>query len=75
MYIAYKCKQCKRIFVLLADEVEANEKKGKYLTCPYHAAHRNIEEIDKYDDLRDCMKHSSYKKEKGRVKQRGWGSD
>ncbi len=70
MYIAYKCKTCRKSFILLEDEVRHSELESRYITCPYHAAHRDIIVTGKYDDLKECMeKHPIFKRVNGKMKQ------
>ena len=72
MYVMYKCLICQTEFILLKDQLLHMEAEGRYLACPF--GHNNIIKADKYEGIRDCMKHDSYKRENGKVKQRGWGS-
>ncbi|WMM24065.1 hypothetical protein RBU61_14190 [Tissierella sp. MB52-C2] len=68
-YIAYKCLNCNRSFILLASEVKHDEKEGKYITCPRHGKHRKIIVTGAYDSLKECMGERSYKRDKGKMKQ------
>lgn len=59
MYIAYKCKVCNTFFIIPVEDVERMKAQGKYIACNY--GHKNIKEIDKYADLKECMqqRHST----------------
>lgn len=67
IYISYRCRTCKKEFVLLSEDVE-NMAKDRYLTCPYYNSQR-INKENAADDLRDCMKERSYKREHGAIRQ------
>lgn len=65
IYISYMCIYCKREFVLLTEELE--DTKG-YLVCPYCSS-RKVKKQKVTDSLKECMRHSSYKKVKGKIRQ------
>ena len=67
-YIVYKCLVCGCIFILPISDVKINEDKGNYISCPFKG-HKNITVAGTYDDLQECMGHSVYKREHGRIKQ------
>ena len=57
MYIAYNCKNCKTIFIIPTEDLHRMEKGNRVLACPF--GHRDIEVVDKYGDLIECMKQRS----------------
>ncbi|KIS24892.1 MULTISPECIES: hypothetical protein [Clostridium] len=65
MYTSYKCICCNKEFVLLTEELE--KIKG-YLVCPYCSS-RKVKKQKITDNLKECMRHSSYKKIKGTIRQ------
>lgn len=69
MYIVYKCKACRKHFILLVDEVRHNEEESKYITCPYFGRHKNIIVCGRFDDLKEAMNHGAWKREKGSIRQ------
>lgn len=66
-YTSYKCRTCKKEFVLLSEDVQAHEKQGKYLACPYCNSKR-ISKQNMTDSLKECMKERSYKRVKGALR-------
>lgn len=68
MYIAYKCNVCKMGFIIPTEDVAMISKSGRYIAC--NIGHKNIIEIGKYDDLKQCMEEQHiYKRERGSIKQ------
>jgi len=67
-YIVYKCKICKKTFILLTEEVRFNESKGNYISCPFRG-HRNISVTGAYDSIKECMDNSVYVREGRRTRQ------
>ncbi len=67
-YIVYKCKICGCSFILPTSEVKYNEEKGNYISCPLKG-HKNIVVTGAYDSIKECMDHSSYKRDKGKIRQ------
>ncbi|EPY6492390.1 hypothetical protein [Clostridium sporogenes] len=65
MYTSYKCIYCNKEFVLLTEELE--NIKG-YLVCPYCSS-RKVKKQKATDSIKECMRHSSYKKVKGTIRQ------
>jgi DNA-directed RNA polymerase subunit RPC12/RpoP len=72
-YIIYRCNVCGNYFILLRSQVKYSERESKYITCPYHGKHKDIRVCGTYDSIKECMMHDSYRRERGRLKQRGWG--
>lgn len=68
-YIVYRCKSCNKHFILHKIDVTYNEKENKYITCPFNGKHKSIVVTGAYDSLKDAMSHSSYRREKGRIRQ------
>ncbi len=71
-YIIYKCLECNKHFVLFTNEVEHSEQESMFITCPYHGKHKRIIVINRFESLKDCMDHDSYKRVKGSIKQTKW---
>lgn len=69
-YIIYKCLSCNKHFILFTNEVKHTEEESRYIACPFHGSHRNICVVGKYENIKECMEHDSYKREKGRIKQK-----
>lgn len=63
-YISYICKSCGRTFILISYEIN----RSGYIKCP-HCSSRKIKESIATDDLRECIKHSAYKKIHGALRQ------
>lgn len=67
-YISYECKNCGMIFIIPEDGLRKAKILGRFISCPL--GHRPIEELDRYDDLIECMEEQHvYKRESGRIKQ------
>lgn len=68
--ILHKCQVCGRHFSLYDEElINIDEKEVKFITCPYHGKHKQINIIGKYDNIRDCMKQIAHKRNGRRIKQ------
>ena len=52
MYIAYQCNVCRIFFIIPVEDTERMKAQGKYIACNF--GHKNIKEIDKYADLKEC---------------------
>ena len=63
-YISYICKSCNRSFILISCEIN----KDGYIKCP-HCSSRKVRKTKETDDLRECIKHSAYKKVHGALRQ------
>lgn len=68
IYTSYKCKSCGREMVLMTEEVEKIIGNGKYLSCAYCNC-RHLKKEKESDSIRECMRHSSYKREHGALRQ------
>ncbi|OSA92573.1 UNVERIFIED_ORG: hypothetical protein B2H93_14540 [Clostridium botulinum] len=70
IYTSFKCKvnSCKGEFIVPTEYLNVNERKGRYLTCPYCNS-KNIKEVNAVDNLKECMDHATYKKVKGAFRQ------
>lgn len=68
IYSSYKCRTCKREFVLLTEDVEQMEL-GRYIACPYCNSQR-IRKQKASDNLKECMKERSYKRIGGALRQK-----
>lgn len=65
IYTSYICNSCRKEFVLLSEDVEGM--KG-YLVCPYCSS-RKVKKESVADNLRECMKESTYKRVHGAIRQ------
>ena len=63
-YKAYKCKKCKKVTIVVSSEVEVN----RFLVCS-HCSSKHLEKVKEFDNLQECMYHSSYRKEHGAIRQ------
>lgn len=68
LYISYKCKVCNKTTILLTDEVNNTIKSAKYIACSHCGSKRIVEEKST-DNLKECMNHSSYKRQHGVLRQ------
>lgn len=68
IYKVYKCIKCKNEMILLSDEIEQSINHGKYLSCAYCNC-RHLKKEKESDSIRECMRHSSYKREHGALRQ------
>ena len=69
-YIVYKCQVCARHFILMTNDINHSEEESKYITCPYHGKHKNIVVVGKYESVKECMEHDSYRRDNGRMRRR-----
>ncbi|AWK52224.1 hypothetical protein DIC82_14995 [Clostridium beijerinckii] len=67
-YISYKCQRCHNEVILITEEVSSTLKTGKYISCS-HCGCKKLKEEKATDDLRECMKHPSYRREHGAIRQ------
>lgn len=67
IYTSYKCRTCKKEFVLLSEDVDKMAK-DRYLACPYCNSKR-VEKENATDSLKECMQERSYRKVHGVIKQ------
>lgn len=67
MYIAYRCLKCGTVFIIPTEYVERMEKQKRYIACNF--GHKEIEELDKYDSIKECMDNSVYVREGRRMRQ------
>lgn len=68
IYKSFKCIICNGEFILMNEQIKINKYKGKYESCPYCGSKR-IKETCETDNLNECMKHGSWKKEHGVIRQ------
>ena len=69
MYTSYRCNVCKNEFVLLTEQLIEQEKKGRYIACPYCSS-RKVKKENVGDNLKECMKERSYKRVNGALRQK-----
>lgn len=67
-YTSYKCKTCKREFVLLTEDLLNTKIKGGFIACPY-CSKKKIEKMKETDSLKECMSARSYKRVNGALHQ------
>lgn len=67
LYNAYKCKRCKKEFILLAEDIDTLEK-DRYIACPYCNSKHIVLTLGT-NDLKECMKERAYRKEHGAIRQ------
>lgn len=67
-YTSYNCKGCHKDTILITEEVNKTLASGKYVSCS-HCGYKKIRKIKTIDDLRECMKHGSYKRTHGALRQ------
>ena len=68
-YIVYRCVACGCTFILPLEDVQANENKENYISCPFKG-HKNIVVAGAFDDLKQCMEEQHiYKRDRGCIKQ------
>jgi len=71
MYVAYRCNICGAEFIMLTEQLKEAEIAGRYIACPF--GHRSINQIGRYDDLRQCMETTdTYTRDHGAVHQTRW---
>jgi DNA-directed RNA polymerase subunit RPC12/RpoP len=63
-YTILKCFKCNKTTIVLTSEIES----GRYLVCS-HCSNKNTRKTKETDDLRECMNHSMYKRERGAIRQ------
>jgi DNA-directed RNA polymerase subunit RPC12/RpoP len=67
-YTSYSCKGCNKDIILITEEVKRTLASGKYVSCS-HCGCKKLIKIKTTDDLRECMKHGSYKRAHGALRQ------
>ncbi|WP_096636414.1 hypothetical protein [Clostridium cochlearium] len=68
IYVSYECKACKNEFILLTDQLVRQKEKGRYIVCPFCNSKR-VNKENTADNLKECMKHRSYKRVNGALRQ------
>ncbi|HZJ99009.1 MAG TPA: hypothetical protein VFC79_03330 [Tissierellaceae bacterium] len=71
-WIMYRCTVCRKVFMLLIEEVRHSEEESRQIRCPYFGGHRGINvigRIDKYGEIHKCMDHDSYERVGRRIRQ------
>lgn len=63
-YTVLQCRSCGKTTILVSEEI----RKDGYIKCP-HCSSRKFKHPQSNDSLKDCMKHSAYRKEKGKLRQ------
>lgn len=62
----YICTRCGKVTAGITGEIEYTIKEGKYLSC----MHCGMKLEYPYKDINECMRHSSYERDHGAIKQR-----
>jgi len=65
-YIMFRCKECGTEFSIPKQYIQVTT---NHVGCPLDGKHNNTVVIGAYDNLNECMDHSSYKVEHGVFKQ------
>lgn len=68
IYMSYRCSKCKNEVILITDEIVSSIKNNRYIACPYCNSQKLIK-TNETDDLRECMKEGSYRREHGALRQ------
>lgn len=68
IYVILFCEKCKKTTVVLKEEADDTKKKNRYLACA-HCSSKRVVTQSQTNDLRECMKHMAWKKERGAIKQ------
>jgi len=68
IYTSYKCRTCKKEFVLLSDDINTMDA-GRYIVCPYCNSKR-ISKQNINDSLKECMSAHSYRRHNGAIAER-----
>ena len=68
IYTSYKCMRCKKTIILISEEISSTLRAGKYISCS-HCGCGNLKKGKVTDNLKECMDHSSYKREHGAIRQ------
>lgn len=63
-YRSFKCNRCRRTTIVLTGEVVRN----RFLVCT-QCSSKDIKQTDEFEDLKECMNHSKYKRQGGAIKQ------
>lgn len=68
VYTSYKCKECKREFIVLTEEIQSAIRSEEYLACPYCNSKRVV--VDNFGDtLVSLMNDRKYRRDHGVIKQ------
>lgn len=68
IYTSYKCIRCKKTSILISEEVSSTLATDNFLSCS-HCGCKKLKKENATSDLRECMKHSSYKRDHGAIRQ------
>jgi len=68
-YTSYKCKGCKKEFVLLTEELLYAKVRGVFIVCPYCSG-KKVEKLKETDSLKECMSARRYERVNGALRQR-----
>ena len=60
--------RCKKTIILISEEASSTLAADKFLSCS-HCGCKKLKQENATSDLRECMKHSSYKREHGAIRQ------
>ena len=68
IYSVLICSRCNKTTIILKEEADDTKRRDKYLSCAHCGSKRVFKEKET-NDLRICMKHNSYKRIKGALRQ------
>lgn len=76
-YIVFKCLVCDKVTIVVNSQYDDSIEAERYMSCAHDGRHRDLIAIgkfkidkDRYKNIGECMQHDSYKKVKGRIRQR-----
>ena len=68
IYKVYRCQICHKDIILLAEDIEDNSKKGKYIGCAFYES-KKLSKYKESNNLKELMDNHVYKKVHGAVRQ------
>lgn len=68
IYTSFRCVSCGKELILITGEVKSTLKYGNYISCS-HCGSKHLVQTTETDNLKECMKHDSYKREHGALRQ------
>ena len=68
IYKVYRCQICHKDIILIAEDIEDNSKKGKYIGCAFCGS-KKLSKYKESNNLKELMDNHVYKKVHGAVRQ------
>lgn len=69
IYQVYRCQNCHKDIILITDDVENNEKRGRYIGCAFCGS-RKLSKFKETNDLREIEdNHHTYRRVHGAIRQ------